>query len=334
MHGSNPIQRWPLPLFTGLAAVWLLLTMGCQRATPPVALPDPGTTHHVQVMIQTNRITVGDPLRVRVVATHPVNATVELPDLADVDTLVVRDRRTWRQPLDEERAQLVHDYTLTAFRRGDHPLGTGTVRFVEAEQELVEQEFPSYRLTVVSVRESEADTAVAPPRDLWDWPGRVPRWVWVLGSIALIAGLLGVLAAGLMTRPRRPPPAPPPPLPHETALAALRRLREQRYIERGEVDRYFTELSVIVRRYIEGRFGLRAPELTTEEFIREATTTHVLDEAQQTLVTDFLTQSDLVKFARFRPDATTMYAAYEAAERLIAETRSRPLTTEPQEVAS
>lgn len=332
MQRFDPIERCAAALLIGVAAVLGLLTVGCQRADPPPKLPDPGTTHDVQVLIETNQITVGDPVRVRVVATHPAGAQVELPDLADVETLTVRERRVWQQPLDDARTQSVHDYTLTAFRRGAHPLGTGTVRFVQGELEPVEQEFPSYKLTVVSVRESEAD--VAPPRGLWDWPGRVPHWVWVLGGIALLAALLGLLAAGLMTWSRRPPPATPPPLPHEMALAALRRLRDKGYIERGEVNPYFTELSAIVRQYLEGRFGLRAPELTTEEFIREATTTKVLDVAAQALVTDFLTQSDLVKFARFQPDAATMHAAYDAAERLITITRVQPKSTDPQEATT
>ena len=44
----------------------------------------------------------------------------------------------------------------------------------------------------------------------------------------------------------------------------------ERLVERGELERYYVGLSAIVRRYLEDRFGLRAPEMTTEEFLAVA----------------------------------------------------------------
>ena len=34
-----------------------------------------------------------------------------------------------------------------------------------------------------------------------------------------------------------------------------------------EIEAFFVEISAIIRRYLEDRFELRAPELTTEEFL-------------------------------------------------------------------
>lgn len=316
----QPCAAGGLTLWFGWTLAWLLVA-GCQPAPEP-AWSDPGERYHVEVMIQTNRITVGDPVRVRIIATHPVDTVADLPDLGDVETLTVRDRRVGRRELDAERQQTVHDYTLTAFRIGPHPLGTGTVHFVQTNnaRETVSQPFPSYSLTVESVRDPGTADVPAPLRGLWDWPARVPRWVRVFGGIALAAVLLGMALAWWSARPRRPPPTPPPPPAHEVAWDALRRLRAQRYIEQGAVEPFYVELSAIIRRYLEDRFGLRAPELTTEEFIREAASAKVLHDEVQALVTGFLTQSDLVKFARFKPDASAMQAAFGAAERLIRDT--------------
>ena len=43
-------------------------------------------------------------------------------------------------------------------------------------------------------------------------------------------------------------------------------MEEAQYPE-NELDQFYQELSMILRRYIEGRFGLSAPEQTTEEFL-------------------------------------------------------------------
>ncbi|MCZ7592481.1 MAG: hypothetical protein M5U15_10150 [Kiritimatiellae bacterium] len=66
---------------------------------------------------------------------------------------------------------------------------------------------------------------------------------------------------------------------------------------------------------------MRASEQTTEEFIRAATTSRLLQLEHQQLVIAFLEQSDLVKFARHQPAQTDMEAALAAAERLVLETR-------------
>ena len=46
-----------------------------------------------------------------------------------------------------------------------------------------------------------------------------------------------------------------------------------------------------------------------------------LDSAHRQSTTEFLTQSDLVKFAQYRPDEPMMYDSLEAAEKLVRETR-------------
>lgn len=79
-------------------------------------------------------------------------------------------------------------------------------------------------------------------------------------------------------------------------------------------------MSGIVRHYLEDRFGLRAPERTTEEFIRDALASRALSAAHRELVAGFLEQSDLVKFARHAPGQADMRNALDSAERLVRET--------------
>ena len=150
-------------------------------------------------------------------------------------------------------------------------------------------------------------------------PPPLPRWVWAIPTIILAALATALLVrAGLRRRRRRP--APPPPPPHAAALDALARLRERGWIEAGAVEPFFVEVSRIVRVYIEGRFGLRAPEQTTEEFLRAAGASAALAPEARALAAAFLEQCDLVKFARARPGAAEMRGALAAAERLVRET--------------
>jgi hypothetical protein len=151
-----------------------------------------------------------------------------------------------------------------------------------------------------------------PTNDIHDIKGLVPVplgwwWLWVALGLAVI-----VAVAFWWWRRRVPAVAGETPVqltPYQIALAALEKLRA----ESLPVEEFYTRLSDIVRQFIEGQFGLRAPERTTEEFLAEAT----LPAESMTLLGAFLQESDLVKFARLRPGQDDMARAFGAAEKFV-----------------
>jgi len=88
-------------------------------------------------------------------------------------------------------------------------------------------------------------------------------------------------------------------------------------------------VSDAVRVYLEERFQLRAPERTTEEFLRDLQKTSVLMAQQKASLAEFLEQCDLVKFARFEPPETMLRELHESALRLIHETQYEAPATQP-----
>jgi hypothetical protein len=95
----------------------------------------------------------------------------------------------------------------------------------------------------------------------------------------------------------------------------------QRPANEDEIDSFFVELSALIRRYLEDRFELRAPELTTEEFLQVASASPDLDEAHQGFLRGFLRRADEVKFGRFIPPPEDIEAALQSASRFLDETR-------------
>ena len=152
--------------------------------------------------------------------------------------------------------------------------------------------------------------------DIRDIKGLVPLphgwwWLWLL--LALVA------AVALWLWKRRQPGVSafvaPPPTPYEVAIRELRRLRE----ENPPVEEFYTRLSDIVRQYLEGQMGLRAPERTTEEFLYEVSLDQSLSSDHRKLLGAFLQEADLVKFAKFQPGAEERMRALEAAEKFVQE---------------
>lgn len=88
-----------------------------------------------------------------------------------------------------------------------------------------------------------------------------------------------------------------------------------------EMDAFFVELSDIIRRYLEDRFQLKAPERTTEEFLDIATGSPDLTAEHRGFLHQFLAYADRVKFARHLPQLEHVDQALAAAEQFLNQTK-------------
>jgi hypothetical protein len=117
------------------------------------------------------------------------------------------------------------------------------------------------------------------------------------------------------------------------ATQRLQRLRERRPKSAAEIDSYYVEASAILREYIGERFALRAPEMTTEEFLNAPQTARALHASHRDLLSEFLTHCDMVKFACHMPTASDRERLLEAATIFLEETRNDD-TREPATAVS
>lgn len=109
--------------------------------------------------------------------------------------------------------------------------------------------------------------------------------------------------------------------PWEKAYERLDALVNSDLLRRGEWGRYYLILSDIVRRYFEERFNVRAPEMTSEEFLMSLRNFGGLAPGSRVLLEEFLGVCDMVKFAKHAPDAAAGEKNAVLVRRLIDETR-------------
>lgn len=84
-------------------------------------------------------------------------------------------------------------------------------------------------------------------------------------------------------------------------------------------------VSDTIRFYLEERFQFRAPERTTEEFLRELNATDLLVAEQKESLGKFLESCDLVKFAKYEPGENELHALHDSAVKLVEETEPTPV---------
>lgn len=167
----------------------------------------------------------------------------------------------------------------------------------------------------VEVAEGEAPAGL---KDRLDAPQGVP-WGWIIGAGGVVAiGAAAIAAVAWRKKQRALPPAPRPA--HELAIEALDRLEGEGWLERGQIEPFLARCSDILRRYIGARFGIDAPDRTTEEFLYEATHSRHLSVGHVTLLEGFLTKIDLVKFAKRPATAGEGREAARQARAFVEET--------------
>lgn len=88
--------------------------------------------------------------------------------------------------------------------------------------------------------------------------------------------------------------------PHVIAIDALDKLKARKLAQHGQEKEFYTELTDIIRQYIDGRFGINAPEMLTEDIIKAV---HLASDTKSSTdsLRQMLTLADLVKFAKFQP---------------------------------
>ena len=158
---------------------------------------------------------------------------------------------------------------------------------------------------------------IAPPVEI---PDPLALLWWGLAGLALLVVAL-LLWVWLRKRVAQPPAIPVIPA-HERA----RRKLEQALDLYDQPKPFCVIVSDAIRLYLEERFGLRAPERTTEEFLTDLSRSAVLTESQKDSLKGFLSACDMVKFARYEPQRPELEALYSSALRLIEETQQRPQT--------
>ena len=120
-------------------------------------------------------------------------------------------------------------------------------------------------------------------------------------------------------------PAPPAP-PHVEAIRALEGLHNQKLWQNNKHKAYYSGLTDILRRYLAGRYGIGALEMTSDEII-DAVRPLDLPRKSAMELTALLREADLVKFAKATPEAARNEEAYQWAYYFVEETK--PVEEQP-----
>ncbi len=161
-----------------------------------------------------------------------------------------------------------------------------------------------FLLVVYNVPVDTAETSIkdikAPLDEPFDWHEYLPYIYWSIAAIIALAILIYFIARFTKKKPQIITPPKPKEAPHITALRNLENIKQQKLWQDGKFKEYHTYISDTLRLYIEGRYGVAAMELTSEE-IFTIMKSQVIDPLSKEKLRQILILADYVKFAKVIP---------------------------------
>lgn len=299
----------------------ICLVFFCITGVSGVAEETVRTGIEAHASVDKDTISIGDAIRYTITVKADKDIEVLLPEFSDnLAGFAVKDFGKKEKTFMGKRTY-IRWFILDTYVTGEYPFPPAQVQYKYGnDEQWRELETNELAVTVESVL-----TDVAQQDDIRDIKGPIagatdPRRFYGLAALVVLL-LAGALGYGVYKRRTFHPYSPPPRPAHELAYEALEMLQSKQYIEHGRVKEFFSELSYIAREYIENRFHIRAPEMTTEEFLVSVRGSKVLNSAQKNVLKDFLEKSDMVKFAKYGPSHEECSISYEAAKHLVDETK-------------
>lgn len=262
----------------------------------------------VTVKLDTNHMLIGDQVGMQLQFTGPEGMELlwpTIPDTIDKFMVVERSGVDTLPGKPGSPVTLTQRLVLTTFDSGFYtiPPISFFYRMLPDTSILVAQSLPHYlAVHTVAVDTTQPIKPIKGPRNvpmtLWE----ILRWILIaLVAILVIAAVIYILKKRKNNEPifRLRPRIQLKP--HEIALQELEKLRIKKLWQQGKVKEYYSELTEILRQYIENRFHFPALESTSAEILHDLLEPPGVSRETWDLLGQVLMLADMVKFAKEKP---------------------------------
>jgi len=276
----------------------------------------------------TNQILIGDQVTLTLIVTNRFEKEVLWPEIGDTITgaieVVSRSLSDTLKRRGDGSLEIARVYKLTSFDSGYFVIPP--FYFIEADDSssTVETEAILILVHTMEVDTSQAIRAIKGPLEApYTWDEFIPH---ALTALALI--LLGLIIYWAYKKYKnRPVKVVIEEIevgdPFDIAIESLQNLKEKKLWQQDKVKLYYTELTDIIRTYIENRFGVIAMEMTTDEIMESMNYVQV-SQAEREKLGQLLMLADMVKFAKSMPIGSEHEASLMRAFDFVRE--SRPIS--------
>ena len=271
------------------------------------------------VSTDTSSATIGDLIKFRIQTESIGENYLVIPGTKFNEPLELRELK----PIYNENGKITGlDYILSVWDTGIVVIPTVAVNVFKPDTTLdFVMHTDSLEINVMSMVTKTSSQSMRPIK------GPVPVFKrWPIATIILVLLLVGILYGLHFIYGKRMPAkdievetGPSNRLADEMALEKLNHLKDSTYIQRGEIKKFYVELSYILREYVENSVYIKTLEMTTEE-IKLYKSEIPFDHDQLGIWMDILQRADLSKYAKSDPESMICHEDLTAGETFVRNT--------------
>lgn len=266
-----------------------------------------GQSITIDTKLDTNMILIGDHVKLQFEVNQPEDLNLKFPELQD--TIIKEIEILKKSPIDSiiENGKLFlkQEWLITSFDSGLYLIPRLPFAFTNPNDGLPDTIFSPSRYLGVNTFELDTTNAIFDIK----MPVPAPLTIrevapWVGGGLLLAILVLGIVYFIKLRKGneqifvKRQKPKEPA---HLFAYRKLDELKNKKLWQQGKVKEFYSELTEILRMYIEFRYDIMSLEMTTDETNQAIKTTGIIDDETREMLHDILSLADFVKFAKMNP---------------------------------
>jgi len=294
-----------------------ILFLGILMMTSALAMAGEEASPSIKTSVSKKRIFVGDKIHYKTEITSRDNLEIEFPQLKDskIGDCEIKDSgKSVKRSIFGNRSY-INWLDITSYYVGKRTIPSIEIKYREkGEGYWRKLKTDELIFTVETILPRGVKLT-----DIKDIKGVLYPFSWLklfiyIFSAVIILWLVAKLILKLIFKKA------PPKLPHEVALEEMETASKQ-FASGSEVKDYYVKISDAVRRYVESVFSLKAPEMTTQEFLTSLSGSSKLQVIHKNLLVTFMEACDLVKFAKYKPARNDIEGVFDTAKKFIEESK-------------
>ncbi len=308
---------------------------------------------NVSATLGNSKILIGDQVNLHIEANYPGTFEVLSVDLSVLDSifseknpskpgidpglLEIIQQTEWETLSNGNTTTYRKDVKITAWQEGVYFIPP--IRFIFKSGANSRSELTN-KLTLLVSSPIEANEAVdtiqiAPIKGIvaeeWRFSDFLPV-IYTFGAVILIIIAVIALILYIARRKQGPPPIQLVQRPaHEIALHKLKTLKAQELWQKGNFKEYQSQLTYIIREYIENRYQKPALESTTNQILNDLKEVDFPINLVEKM-REMLQLADMVKFAKATPPAESNIKLMDEAEEIVRATKKELPETEEEQL--
>ncbi len=286
----------------------------------------------LKTTLDTTNVQIGDQFKMTMWAEHNKGELLGFPDLKQDSAYskieVLEFSEIDSTELENNKVAIKQQLKLTVWEKGKYVLPP--LKFTIMRNGKTDTLTANEMLLQVGAPQIDTTQAIKQIAPIYATPFTFDEFmeryfIYVLIGLAVIA-LIIILILYMRNREETPKTIlKRPKIPaHETAYTALNKLKEEKLWEQGKYKEYHSELTDILKHYLEQRYRVTVMELTSHETMIQVKSVSQSNSETNRILEKIFDLADLAKFAKYQPLSNENVESMEDAFAFVERTKERP----------